>query len=206
MTPDYLPWTVPLPVGTCRRDPDGTWTWTAGVFALLGLEPGDVVPAEDALLAHVAPHDRPAVRAALHPAPAAADAREAPDGDARIVRVVGFDGVEQVVLFHVEHHGDALVGRFVLLGDAFVESVRRGVNTQLADALSSRSVVDQAKGVLAAVYGYDEDEAFDALRAASQRGQRRLRALAEQVVGAAVPARDGLEQRLDGVLGRSTDA
>ena len=43
-------------------------------------------------------------------------------------------------------------------------------------------VIEQAKGILMAMHGCSEDEAFDLLRRASQRSNTPVRALAEQIV------------------------
>lgn len=56
---------------------------------------------------------------------------------------------------------------------------------QLAAALESRGVIEQAKGVLMSVQGCDADSAFDILRRASQRENRKLRVIAEEVVARA---------------------
>ena len=54
--------------------------------------------------------------------------------------------------------------------------------TQLRAAMQSRSVIDQAKGVLIARHGCTADEAFVMLSEASQRANRKLRDLAVAVV------------------------
>lgn len=61
---------------------------------------------------------------------------------------------------------------------------------QLASALESRGVIEQAKGILMSAQGCDADTAFDILRRASQRENRKLRVIAEEVVAHAV-ARGG---------------
>lgn len=57
---------------------------------------------------------------------------------------------------------------------------------QLASALESRGVIEQAKGILMAAQACDADTAFDILRRASQRENRKLRVIAEEVVARAV--------------------
>ncbi|MGY1741545.1 MULTISPECIES: ANTAR domain-containing protein [unclassified Blastococcus] len=57
-------------------------------------------------------------------------------------------------------------------------------------AMESRSVIEQAKGVLMAQQGVDADQAFEILRAASQRSNRKLREIAAGVVASTQPARD----------------
>lgn len=56
---------------------------------------------------------------------------------------------------------------------------------QLREALRSRDVIGQAKGVLMAQSGVDADEAFRLLVRASQRENRKLRAVAAQVAARA---------------------
>jgi GAF domain-containing protein len=56
---------------------------------------------------------------------------------------------------------------------------------QLREALATRGLIEQAKGILMAKERCDEDEAFDILRRASQRTNRKLRDIARQVVDGA---------------------
>ena len=49
-------------------------------------------------------------------------------------------------------------------------------------ALESRGVIEQAKGILMASSGCDAEKAFDILRRASQRENRKLHTIAEEVV------------------------
>ena len=53
---------------------------------------------------------------------------------------------------------------------------------QLRQALGTRPVIDQAKGMLIARHGCSPDEAFQMLSAASQRENRKLRDVAEAMV------------------------
>ena len=59
-----------------------------------------------------------------------------------------------------------------------------GVISQLQAALESRDVIGQAKGILMARQGLSADEAFDVLRRASQRTNRKLRDVAAEVAAA----------------------
>jgi hypothetical protein len=61
-----------------------------------------------------------------------------------------------------------------------------GERDQLTLALTSRATIDQAKGVLMAIRGGDADAAFDALKRWSNRSNRRVRDVAEEIVGIAV--------------------
>jgi GAF domain-containing protein len=57
--------------------------------------------------------------------------------------------------------------------------------TQMRQAMASRSVIEQAKGMLMLRQGVDEDAAFDLLRAASSRSNRKLRDIAQSIVDGA---------------------
>ncbi|MDQ1374883.1 MAG: hypothetical protein QOJ09_2221, partial [Actinomycetota bacterium] len=55
--------------------------------------------------------------------------------------------------------------------------------------------IEQAKGILMAREGCDEDRAFDMLRRASQRTNRKLREIAHQVVEGAAGTDDPADHR-----------
>jgi AmiR/NasT family two-component response regulator len=55
-------------------------------------------------------------------------------------------------------------------------------------AMESRAVIEQAKGVLMAQQGIDAEQAFEVLRGASQRYNRKLRDIARGIV-------DGTQRR-----------
>ena len=58
----------------------------------------------------------------------------------------------------------------------------RQLALQLEQALESRAVIDQAKGVLMAVHGVDADAAFEMLVDKSQRTNTKLRVVAEDLL------------------------
>jgi transcriptional regulator with GAF, ATPase, and Fis domain len=58
----------------------------------------------------------------------------------------------------------------------------RELADQLTEALQSRAVIEQAKGVLMAVHSIDADEAFQRLRVESQHSHRKLRDVAIEFV------------------------
>jgi AmiR/NasT family two-component response regulator len=67
-------------------------------------------------------------------------------------------------------------------------------NAQLEQALASRIVIEQAKGILAERYRMDVDRAFDVLRRAARSNRVKLHVLAERVVeGRRTPAAIELE-------------
>ncbi len=56
------------------------------------------------------------------------------------------------------------------------------VADQLGEAMKSRAVIEQAKGILMAAQGCTPDQAFDLLVKASQRSNRKLRDIAIEIV------------------------
>jgi GAF domain-containing protein len=63
---------------------------------------------------------------------------------------------------------------------AYVEAYE--LSQQLQQAMESRAVIEQAKGILMAAQGCDADEAFRILVRASQNQNRKLRAIAAEIV------------------------
>jgi hypothetical protein len=69
------------------------------------------------------------------------------------------------------------------------DRLRRSAYARLQARLASMPVIEQAKGIIMAKYGWSEDQAFDVLRRASQRENVKVRDLAARIVaGTALPA------------------
>ena len=69
------------------------------------------------------------------------------------------------------------------------ERLRRSAYARLRARLASMPVIEPAKGILMAKYGWSEEQAFDALRRASQRRNVKVRDLAASIVArTALPA------------------
>jgi GAF domain-containing protein len=75
-----------------------------------------------------------------------------------------------------------------LVANAIAFRAATALNAQLREALESRDVIGQAKGILMERESYTADAAFDVLRRASQRTNRKLRDVANDLV-ASVEAR-----------------
>ena len=65
--------------------------------------------------------------------------------------------------------------------------------TQLNQALESRSVIDQARGILIARTGGSAEDAIDTLKARSQRENRKLRDIAAEIVADAIDGDDHVQ-------------
>jgi GAF domain-containing protein len=106
------------------------------------------------------------------------------------------------------HARDAFDGRAIELGELYsvpaaisAQNARalahaRTLATQLRAALASRPVIDQAIGIVMSRTGCSADEAFAKLRAVSQSENRKLSAVAHQMVDEAV--RRARARHLDG--------
>jgi GAF domain-containing protein len=75
--------------------------------------------------------------------------------------------------------GDAAA---ILVGYAFALMESTHLNDQLREAVATRDIIGSAKGILMHSQSCTRDEAFDILRRASQRENRKLRELAEEIV------------------------
>jgi hypothetical protein len=65
------------------------------------------------------------------------------------------------------------------------DRLRYSAYARLQARLASMPVIEQAKGIVMAEYGWSEDQAFDALRRASQRENIKVRDLAASIVAQA---------------------
>jgi GAF domain-containing protein len=107
-------------------------------------------------------------------------------------RSVGnFEDTEQVAVVFVAHAAS-------ILANAQAYWAGRALTEQLEEALLSRPVIEQAKGILMKEHECDADQAFEILRRSSQTANRKLRDLAAEIVGEAVagerPARSRLRR------------
>ena len=112
-----------------------------------------------------------------------------PDGDgAGVLRLYGAGSAEagEHTIELLAEHASAIVTNGLLYRSATELSIH------LERALESRGVIEQAKGVLMSWQSCDAERAFDILRRVSQRENRKLRVVAEDIVKRAItsPGRD----------------
>jgi len=74
------------------------------------------------------------------------------------------------------------IGELWLAAHPDADRLRYSAHARLQARLESMPVIEQAKGIIMAQCGWPEDQAFDALRRASQRHNIKVRDLAAQVV------------------------
>ncbi|MBW8825703.1 MAG: GAF and ANTAR domain-containing protein [Acidobacteria bacterium] len=89
-------------------------------------------------------------------------------------RAFGDDDAETAMLFASQ--------AAIVLANAQAYWDARELSTGLSEAMQHRAVIEQAKGILMAAQGCDEDTAFDLLVKASQRENLKLRDIAQRIV------------------------
>jgi hypothetical protein len=165
------------------------WWWSPEMFALYGLRPGTAEPCTEVLLHHQHPDDRTRTLDALTVACTAGRPFTLQN------RIVRADGQQRTVVLlgepELEPTGgvSAVEGVCIDVTGSVPESVEservRALEAeveQLKAAMASRATIEQAKGILMARSGVGPDQAFDMLRGASQRENRKLRDVAQGLV------------------------
>ena len=138
------------------------WWWSEEMFALHGLDPADVVPSTELLLAHKHPEDRTRTEGTLSGALATGEPfccrHRIVDalGEVRHVLSIG------VGVFDEDRRIVAVNGYFVDLTD-FVDHPQPFGGLTVREATSFDAVVEHAKGVLVAAYRLTPDAALELL-------------------------------------------
>jgi hypothetical protein len=155
------------------------WTWTDAVARMHGYEPGEVEPTTELVLKHKHPDDIADVKALLKRSKAPFSGRHriiTNSGETRNVVVVG-----ELVK---DDDGDVVATRgfFVDVTAAVKEDVQQTVTNELQNIVAHRAVIDQAKGMLMAIYDISDDAAFEVLRWRSQEMNVKLFDIAGELV------------------------
>jgi hypothetical protein len=177
------------------------WVWSAGLYALHGYAPEEVEPSTELMLRHKHPDDMGR----------AFDVLENVIKDAapfscyhRIVDVQG--KVRSVLsvgrgLLSVEGKVEQVTGFFVDLTEVRRSETQHEVDVALIQIAKTRSVIDQAKGLVMAAAGCGEEEAFAILRKASSNHNVKLSELARRFVDrASHPVPNQGDVRLSAIL------
>lgn len=163
------------------------WEWSDEVARMHGYEPGTVAPTTELMLSHKHPDDREHVRDLLHHA---LHSGESFSSRHRFVDTSG--GVHDAIVVADRILDDAsgavrgTAGYYVDLTGTFDEArheTRQEVlDEALPDLFENRAAIEQAKGVLMAVYRISPDQAFRVLQWRSQETNVKLRTLAKQLI------------------------
>jgi AmiR/NasT family two-component response regulator len=175
---------APIPVASFTyRVGEDRWDWSDEVFGLYGFVRGEVVPTAELLLVHSHAADRDLVVAFLSAVPTTR-------GEPLVCRFRIVDAGQRertVVVFAngvLDAHGRVRVieGVFADVTKQVREEVQEVAQVAIDGAIASRSVIDEAKGVLMGRYGLCADEAFDVLRVLSSHTNCKVRTLATQLI------------------------
>jgi hypothetical protein len=176
-----------LNVGSFRFLFDGErWEWSDEVARMHGYEPGTVAPTTKLMLSHKHPEDREHVRDLLHHA---LHSGESFSSRHRFVDTRG--GVHEaiVVADRIVDDSNAVLGTagyYIDLTGTFDgarhESRQEVLDEALPDLFENRAAIEQAKGVMMAVYRVSPDQAFRVLQWRSQETNVKLRMLAKQLI------------------------
>jgi PAS domain S-box-containing protein len=155
------------------------WEWSDTVARMHGYEPGEVEPTTDLLLRHKHPDDRAEVGSVLEKVLAG----EPFSSRHRIIDTKGH--IHTVIVV-----GDRLVDSTgcVTGSTGFYVDVTEALGAEIQQTVdvitTSRSVIEQAKGILMAVYGISAERAFDVLTWRSQETNVKVRELCRSFIEA----------------------
>ena len=170
----------PQRVGTFayRYDTD-TWTWSDTVAKMHGYHPDEIQPTTELVLSHTHPEDLARVKALLKQSSAPFSSRHrirTTTGETRRVVVVGdavTDPSERTV---------ATQGFYVDITEAFNADLQQEVGDVLQAIVGDRAIIEQAKGMLMAVYDVSAEAAFSILKWRSQELNVKLHDVAAKLV------------------------
>ncbi len=161
---------------------DDHWAWSAGLYALHGYEPHEVEATTGLMLQHKHPEDTTRAFEVLEnvirdAAPFSCyhriiDTR----GRVRSVLSVGRG------LLGDRGKVEQVTGFFVDLTEVRRSETQREVDVALIEISKTRSVIDQAKGIVMVGAGCDADEAFAILRRCSSHQNVKLNELSRRLV------------------------
>ncbi len=88
----------------------------------------------------------------------------------------GLGQIDETIVAQVGRLASVVVANAQAMGEA------RNLSEQLKEAMKSRAAIEQAKGIIMSQEHCDADQAFQVLVTASQRANRKVRTLAEELV------------------------
>jgi hypothetical protein len=174
-----------------------TFHWSDEMFIMHGYKPGEIVPTYDLGQTHVHPQMRESSAAFWSevieyngPLSTYLTLRDRSGKDFQAL-VVGGPLIEDG-----EHVG--VWGLLIDLTNSIHADSHRLANEAVAASVQKRSIIDQAKGILAGRMGISTNQAFDVIRQHSQDTNRKTNLIAQNIVdtlGDRIPRQiDGMEQ------------
>jgi hypothetical protein len=174
---------LPEPAGWFRYSFDhDRWEWSAPVARLHGYLPDQVTPDAAVVLSHQHPEDGRQVTTTLE------EIRQTSLPLSSRHRIVDAHGrVHHVMVVGAPVLGEtgavtAVHGYYVETSASRDSTHEKSVSVAVAEIAAARAGIEQAKGMLMAVYRIDADAAFELLKWRSQMTNTKVRALAAQIV------------------------
>ena len=167
----------------------GKVVWSEGVYRIHGYERGEVVPTVELILAHKHPGDRAKLRE-LH-----TDLAEVGGYFSSYHRLIDSHQREHRVLstgeavLHANGKISSITGILVDLTSTVRAETERAARDAVAGAVGARAVIERALGILMGRLSIGADAAFALLRIHSNHTNKKLAAIASQLVGLAEDAR-----------------
>ncbi|WIM90431.1 PAS and ANTAR domain-containing protein [Candidatus Mycobacterium wuenschmannii] len=158
------------------------WEWSDELARMHGYEPGTVEPTTELLVSHKHPDDRGHVQDHLD---RALLSKSSFSSRHRFIDTAGTTHDAIVVADRMLDKTGAVVGTagyYIDLTATFVENRQSALDEALPDLFEARAVIEQAKGILMAVYRVSPEQAFGVLRWRSQETNTKLRSLAKQLI------------------------
>ena len=165
---------------------DDRWDWSEQVQRMHGYQPGAVTPTTELVLAHKHPEDRDQVAQTI------ATIRRTGQPLSSRHRIIDTSGkVRSVIVVGDELRDER--GRVVGTQGFYIDATldqreqleqQEQITVRLAAIAEERAVIEQAKGVLMAIYGISADHAFEILVWRSQETNVKVRELASRFVAA----------------------
>ncbi len=158
---------------------DQRWEWSDELQRMHGYQPGTVTPTTELVLSHKHPEDRQRAAATIEDM---VEHRRAFSTRHRIIDTAG--AVHHVVVVGDELCDDngEVIGTQGFYVDVTTESQTEELITARVAAIAERrGAIDLTKGMLMAVYGIDEQAAFNVLRSLSQVHNIKVASLAQQI-------------------------
>jgi hypothetical protein len=159
------------------------WEWSDEVARMHGYEPGSVAPTTKLMLSHKHPDDREHVRDLLDHA---LHSGESFSSRHRFIDTAG--GVHEAIVVAdriLDETGEVVGtgGYYIDLTGSFDEARQEILDEALPDLFENRAAIEQAKGVMMAVYRISPEQAFQVLQWRSQETNVKLRTLAKLIIG-----------------------
>jgi hypothetical protein len=158
------------------------WEWSDELARMHGYEPGTVEPTTELLLSHKHPDDRGHVQDLLD---RALLSKSSFSSRHRFIDTAGTVHDAIVVADRMSDETGAVVGTagyYLDLTATFVENRQSALDEALPDLFEARAIIEQAKGILMAIYRVSPEQAFGVLRWRSQETNTKLRSLAKQLI------------------------